>query len=98
MRGRDIVARYGGDEFAILLRDTPRSGCMAVAENVGLHVARTAIELPADLGYDQPAEVTVSLGGAWYREQEAAEALVERSDKALYRSKENGRDQVTWEK
>ena len=97
VRGRDIVARYGGEEFAILLRDTPRSGCVAVAENVRLHVARTSIELPADLGYEQPVEVTVSLGGAWYREDEAAEALVERSDKALYLSKENGRNQVTWE-
>ena len=97
VRGRDIVARYGGEEFAILLRDTPRSGCMAVAENVRLHVARTVIELPADLDYDQPVEVTVSLGGAWYREDETVEALVERSDKALYRSKENGRNRVGWE-
>jgi PleD family two-component response regulator len=70
---------------------------MAVAENVRLHFAQTIIELPADLGYDQPVEVTVSLGGAWYRDREAAEALVERSDKALYRSKENGRNRVTWE-
>ena len=82
VRGRDIVARYGGEEFAILLRVTSRSGCMAIAENVRLHVAQTVIELPADLGYDQPVEVTVS--------------LFERSDRALYRSKENGRNQLTW--
>ncbi len=34
LKGRDLVARHGGEEFAVLLRDTPRSGCMAVAENI----------------------------------------------------------------
>lgn len=97
VRGKDIVARYGGEEFAILLRDTPRSGCMAVAENVRLHMARSMIQLPAELGFDQPVEVTVSVGGAWYREQEAIEGLVDRADRALYQSKENGRNRVTWD-
>lgn len=98
IRGRDIVARYGGEEFAILLRDTPHSGCMAVAENVRLHIAQTVIQLPEELGFDQPVEVTVSLGGAWHREQEPAESFVDRADRALYLSKENGRNQVSWDK
>lgn len=98
VRGRDVVARFGGEEFAILLRDTPHSGCMAVAENVRLHIARTIIQLPQELGFDQPVEVTVSLGGAWYREQESSQNLIDRADKALYRSKENGRNQVNWDK
>ncbi|MDJ0739895.1 MAG: diguanylate cyclase [Gammaproteobacteria bacterium] len=97
VRGRDVVARYGGEEFAILLRDTARSGCMAVAENVRLHVARSTIQLPPELGVAEPIAVTVSIGGAWFRDGELTEALVDRADRALYRSKEGGRNRVTWE-
>lgn len=97
VRGRDLVARYGGEEFVVMLRDTPRSGCMAVAENVRAGIARARIELPADLGHEQALAVTVSIGGAWYRDGETAETLVDRADRALYRSKEEGRDRVSWE-
>jgi diguanylate cyclase len=97
VRGRDVVARYGGEEFAVLLRDTPRSGCQAVAENLRLHVACSPVELPPELGFNEPAAVTVSVGVAWYRFGEAAEALVERADRALYQAKENGRNRVAWE-
>lgn len=97
VRGRDIVARHGGEEFAVLLRDTPRSGCMAVAENIRLHIASRAVMLPPDLGFKEPVEVTVSLGGAWYRESETTEALVDRADRALYQAKEGGRNRVVWE-
>ena len=97
VRGRDLVARYGGEEFAVLLRDTPRSGCQAVAENVRLHVSRSLIALPAELGFEQVLSVSVSVGGAWYREGEAIESLVDRADRALYLSKQNGRNRVTWE-
>lgn len=97
VRGGDLVARYGGEEFAVLLRDTPRSGCQAVAENVRLHIGRSLIDLPSELGFDRPVDITVSIGGAWFREQEPGEALVERADRALYLSKEGGRNRVTWE-
>lgn len=97
VRGSDVVARYGGEEFAILLRDTPRSGCLAVAENVRLHIGRNPVALPAELRISKRIPVTASLGGAWVRIDENPEALIERADKALYRSKENGRNQVSWE-
>jgi diguanylate cyclase len=97
VRGRDVVARYGGEEFAVLLRDTPRSGCQAVAENVRLHVGQSLIELPRELGFEQPVMVTVSVGGAWYRQGESIESLIDRADRALYESKQNGRNRVTWE-
>ena len=97
VRGRDLVARYGGEEFAVLLRDTPRSGCLAVAENVRAGIERGVIELRGELGFEQQLQVTASLGGAWYRDKEAIEAFVDRADRALYLSKENGRNRVTWE-
>jgi len=97
VRGRDMVARFGGEEFAVLLRDTPRSGCMAVAENIRSCVERTRIELPPDLAPELDLRVTVSLGGALYRVGESPEALVDRADRHLYQSKKGGRNRVTWE-
>jgi diguanylate cyclase len=97
VRPDDIVARYGGEEFAILLRDTPRSACMALAESVRLHIATHAIQLSAELGFSHTVSVTASLGGAWYRVSESIETLVERADRALYQSKDSGRNRVSWQ-
>ncbi len=97
VRGRDMVARYGGEEFAVLLRDTPRSGCQTVAENVRAGIEGKVIDLPRALGSAKSLSVTASLGGAWLREQEPPEAIVDRADRALYLSKKNGRNRVTWE-
>ncbi len=97
VRGRDMVARFGGEEFAVLLCDTPRSGCRAVAENIRANIEKTPIELPPELNNGTTLSITVSIGGACFREQEAVEALIERADRSLYLSKENGRNRVTWE-
>ncbi len=97
LRGRDLVARHGGEEFAVLLRDTPRSGCMAVAENIRAGIERTQIRLLGDSGAGKSLSVTASLGGAWLRGEEAIDAFVDRADRALYQSKKNGRNRVTWE-
>jgi diguanylate cyclase len=97
VRGRDMVARYGGEEFAVLLRDTPRSGCMAVAENLRAGIEHRLITLPRELGAGRSLSVTVSLGGAWLRDGEPIEAFVDRADRALYRSKQAGRNRVSWE-
>ena len=67
------------------------------AENVRQQVGCARIDLPAELGFEQKLAVTVSVGGAWYRDQESPQTLVDRADRALYQSKENGRNKVTWE-
>ena len=97
VRGRDMVTRHGGEEFAVLLRETPHSGCRAVAEHVRSGIERLMIKLPDDSVADELIAVTASIGGAWYREEETAEAFVDRADRALYLSKEEGRNRVTWE-
>ena len=97
VRGRDMVARYGGEEFAVLLRDTPRTGCKAVAEHVRAGIERNMIKVPEELLADELIAVTASIGGAWFRVEEKPEVLVDRADKALYRSKQDGRNRVTWE-
>lgn len=95
VRGRDMVARYGGEEFAVLLRDTPRSGCIAVAKHIRSGIEQSRIRLPDGAG--EPLALTVSVGGAWLRTGESVEDFVGRSDQALYLSKHNGRNRVTWE-
>lgn len=97
VRGGDMVARYGGEEFAVLLRDTPRTGCLAVAENLRQQIERAVIDLAAEAGAQGKLSVTVSIGGAWLREQESTDRFFDRADRALYLSKQNGRNRVTWE-
>jgi diguanylate cyclase len=96
--GRDMVARFGGEEYAVLLRDTLRSGCMAVAEHVRAGIARLMIKPPEGILADELIAVTASIGGAWFREQETPEALVDRADRTLYLSKQEGRNRVPWER
>jgi len=97
VRGRDMVVRHGGEEFAVLLRDTPRSGCQAAGENLRANVQRTVIELSTIKSKEKSLSVTISIGGAWYRENEPSENFVDRADRSLYLSKQHGRNRVTWE-
>jgi diguanylate cyclase len=85
VRGRDMVARFGGEESAVLIRDTPRSGCKIVAENI-----RSNIEIKNIQAGVLNISETASLGGAWYRENESIEALIDRAHRSLYSSKGNG--------
>jgi diguanylate cyclase (GGDEF)-like protein len=90
VRATDLAARYGGDEFVVLLVRTGADGARAVAEK-----ARARVEaLGRRLGY--PAElVTASIGVAGYEPSAsgAADVLVA-ADRALYRAKAAGRNRV----
>jgi len=93
-RATDLVARYGGEEFVILLNQTTRNDAYQLAEEIRQRVEDLRIEnLDADLGI-----VSLSLGGVTVYasdDQEASNPL-KLADIALYRSKEQGRNQVTW--
>ncbi len=85
-RGSDVVFRYGGEEFMVLLADTSSSGATTAAERLRQAVAHhTSPELP---------QVTVSIGVATLQAEEAATCLFERADAALYAAKRQGRNQV----
>lgn len=94
VKGRDLLARYGGEEFAVLLPSTPYEGAMRLAEQIrGMIEAQPVITVS---GSSHP--LTISLGVAEYRSGEAPEALIERGDRALYLSKDKGRNRVCGER
>ena len=95
VRPMDTVARFGGEEFAIILPNCPAPFGQAVAERVRRRVERATTEVaPGVL-----AEVTVSIGGAfapaWVRSSPAL--WIERADRELYRAKSSGRNRACLE-
>lgn len=87
LRAIDLLARIGGEEFAVLLPSTDIEGAMALAERVRAHVGR--VRLP-----DLELSVTVSLGVAQRMSEESLDQLLARADRALYRAKQSGRNRV----
>ncbi len=92
-KGKDTAARFGGEEFAILLPNTPISGGRLLAETIRVIVERLRIRR-IDKN-ETIASITVSFGVAASRPGESAVELIARADKALYASKSNGRNRVT---
>jgi diguanylate cyclase len=89
-KGRDIVARYGGDEFAILLPQTPLSDAMSLADDMSKRIA--AREIKAKNSGTSFGLMTVSVGVAEYVANEGGSKLIDRADHALYRAKKDGRN------
>jgi diguanylate cyclase (GGDEF)-like protein len=85
VRTSDVVARWGGEEFLLLLPDTPIEGARICAEHVRQKVA-TAITVPTSL--------TMSFGCAEVETGETAQAAVARADARLYQAKTSGRNCV----
>jgi diguanylate cyclase (GGDEF)-like protein len=90
-RAGDIVARYGGDEFAVLLTDTDLPGATALAERIRETIEARGLRAPAN-----QATITVSIGVATMTGSEDGEpsALVRAADGALYHAKRDGRNLV----
>jgi diguanylate cyclase (GGDEF)-like protein len=89
-RETDMVARYGGEELALVLPETDSAGARAIAERLRSAVA--SADHATDKGH---LRVTISLGIAtWPGDGAAAEELIEAADKALYRAKQAGRNRV----
>jgi two-component system cell cycle response regulator len=92
VRGIDLVSRIGGAEFLVIMPDILAEDAERVAQRV-----RSSVE---DVGFPvtdikTPIHVTVSIGLAFHRPDEAGSALTGRADAALYASKNQGRNRVT---
>ena len=96
LRTDDFVARYDGDEFAIVLRGNSLSDASNVLERFRKSVSR-GFRYKKDEGADQVIETTISGGIAWFRESDTAESLIERADQTLYLAKQRGRNKVCTE-
>lgn len=86
VRNGDVVYRYGGEEFCVLLADTSTVEAGDVAERVRSAVSRMA--------HDHGRPLTVSIGVALGKGEHVAQTMT-RADEALFKSKEAGRDRVT---
>jgi diguanylate cyclase (GGDEF)-like protein/putative nucleotidyltransferase with HDIG domain len=92
LREYDVPARFGGEEFTILLPETRAAEAAEIAERIRRSVASTAFEVSTS---SEPLRVTVSLGVATYpRDAEDANELVHQADLAVYRAKLQGRNRV----
>lgn len=85
-REEDIAARYGGEEFAVILPNTDQSEALKIAERIRLRVESTNWTIPT---------VTISIGAATLVSGDTENTLQSRADRALYLSKNRGRNQVT---
>lgn len=95
VKGRDLVVRYGGEEFLIILPDTPLTGAVTLSGKMQAFLENMKWkrkESGSPLG-----KITLSFGVAQYRPDESIESFIQRADNALYYSKQNGRNRVTSE-
>lgn len=91
-KGQDTPARFGGEEYAVLLPNTHLAGAITVAESIRHCVANARLVRSAN---QQPlGTITVSGGVAIYRRGEDSLELMERADQALYLAKQRGRNRI----
>jgi diguanylate cyclase (GGDEF)-like protein len=89
-RVTDILCRYGGEEFALLLPYTPSVSAMIMAERIRLHVAQRSFPV-----LQEHLTMTVSIGVAGCPEHaQSAESVIAAADQALYLAKREGRNRA----
>lgn len=90
-RSRDLLARWGGEEFVVLLPDTPMHEALAIAERLRAALAGLAVPLAGA----SPIRITASLGVAHGEPAADLDDLLRLADDALYASKQDGRNRVS---
>ena len=88
-RDTDLVGRWGGEEFLVVIPQANKVSLLDMAENIRVSVAQHPFEVAGQL--------TTSLGAAVIRPGESVRELISRADAALYKAKELGRNQVVYD-
>lgn len=89
IRSSDIVFRYGGEEFVILLSETDLNGAALLAERIRVYIENHT------LSFDMEAfKITTSLGVSSLRGDDDIDGFIQRADNAMYRAKKSGRNRV----
>ena len=92
LRHYDVPARFGGEEFSILLPETPPDQALEIAERIRRAVAESAFEVETS---SEPIRATVSIGVAGFpKDATDANELIHQADLAVYRAKLQGRNRV----
>ncbi|RDE24232.1 GGDEF domain-containing protein [Motiliproteus coralliicola] len=92
-RGSDLISRYGGDEFAVILPDTNTHEAKTVAFNILKRFQSNTIKRRSSR--EVLGTLSASVGVAELHPDETIEEMMERADRGLFASKRNGRNQVT---
>ncbi len=90
--GHHYAARYGGEEMAIIMPNTPLSRALEIAENIRSALAQHPLKRKDST--ESLGLVTLSGGVSVFKEGDTLESLIDRADTALYQAKNNGRNQV----
>lgn len=96
-RSTDILARYGGDEFVVVLYDTKIHGALIVAQRIRRNIEECTI--PFDLVYDESVDsvgttASIGLASVLPDEDSSEESILQKADEALYKAKEEGKNKV----
>ncbi|WP_100656058.1 GGDEF domain-containing protein [Alteromonas flava] len=92
-RAGELVARFGGEEFSVVLPNTSAEQALQIAETLRCAVLRSDIEHNSTVVNDKH-QLSISIGVAVYNKGEEPNELISRADKALYRAKAMGRDKA----
>lgn len=93
LRESDIICRWGGEEFLILLKNCSLEKATSIAESLRTTIAANDFSRTTDLAKKR-LSVTVSMGVAQCKDDDTGDSVFERADVALYQAKENGRNSV----
>jgi len=90
IRQIDLIGRYGGEEFSIILSQTDKDAAQFVAERIRLAIQDKRIRV-----YDEELKITVSIGISTYPyDGKGIERLIDKADSALYQAKQAGKNKV----
>jgi len=92
LRDGDKLFRYGGEEFAIILNRIEKKSCMEITQRILKLVSSNRL-----IYKGKSLSITVSIGSTVYYEGDTPNDLLERADKALYKSKKSGKNQINME-